>query len=355
MAVSTRKRISVLGYGHFGRTFTELLAENNFEVCAFDIRVQVPKPYQVDSLQSLLTHGQIIFLAIPVLHMQSALREIFPLLQPDQIVIDAGSVKVQPQNTMQEILGTRIPWVATHPLFGPVSLLHGDRPLRVVICPNPLHPHATLQARHLYEQLGCELIEQDAVTHDQIMAETHALTFFIAKGLIDIGVGENTTFVPPSFTAILHMIETVRADAGHLFTTINQENTFAHAARKRFMQALNHVDCQLQEQNFTTASKNKSMIIPDLEQKSPELVRTRELIDKLDHKMVHLLARRAQLAKRAGVVKAKNGLPIRDSQRELNLLETRVHWAEKAGLDPETARNLFEAIMKNSRMLQSEK
>src|SRR5262249_1923098 len=161
---------------------------------------------------------------------------------PDQVVFDVGSVKVATAAVMGARLGRDIPWAATHPLFGPVSLARGERPLRVVVCPSPLHPAAAVSVGALFRRVGCQVVEQEIHEHDRAMAWTHALAFFVAKGMLDAGVPTELTFVPPSFQAILYTIAAVRADAGHLFTTLHRDNPYAAEARRALLDALGSVD-----------------------------------------------------------------------------------------------------------------
>ena len=89
---------------------------------------------------------------------------------------------------MSRILGDAVPWVGTHPLFGPTSVALGENPLVAVVCPNSTHPEAHHRARSLYERIGCRVVEMDPDSHDRLMAKTHALAFFVAKGMLDAGV-----------------------------------------------------------------------------------------------------------------------------------------------------------------------
>ena len=161
-------------------------------------------------------------LAVPVPRTREALESLRPHLGPDQVVLDVGSVKVHPYADLEAVLGDEIPWVATHPLFGPLSLALAERPLRVVVCPSPRHPGPLRAPSELYRRIGCEVIEQTPESHDRVMAHTHALTFFVAKGMLDAGAGMEVPFAPPSFQAISRTIETVRSDAGHLFAAIQR-------------------------------------------------------------------------------------------------------------------------------------
>jgi prephenate dehydrogenase len=191
------------------------------------------------------------------------------------------------------------------------------------------------------------VVEIDADTHDRAMADTHALAFFVAKGMIDLGAEEHP-FAPPSFQAMARLIDTVRSDAGHLFQAIQSENEFAAGARRRLIATLENLDEQLLH-----APRNDdatTFTIPDLGQKAPDLLEARELIDEVDRELVSLLARRMQLSLRAG--RAKTGKAVRDAERERTLFEARAEWAKELGLDGTAIREIFDAILRHSRRVQ---
>jgi len=78
----------------------------------------------------------------------------------------------------------------------------------------------------------------------------------------------------------------------------------------------------------------------------------RELIDELDEQIISLLARRAQLAHHAARVKAGEGKPVRDPEREKSLLARREEWARGYDLLPAEVRAVFDAILDFSRAEQ---
>ena len=96
------------------------------------------------------------------------------------------------------------------------------------------------------------------------MAHTHALTFFVAKGMLDAGAGMEVPFAPPSFQAISRTIETVRSDAGHLFAAIQRENPFAAEARHQLLEALAGIDQALEAVPVAGAPEASRFAIPDL-------------------------------------------------------------------------------------------
>lgn len=350
--------IALLGYGRFGRALGQLFAEAGLVHCAYDPHAEVPADYRKASMRELVTGAAFVVVAVPVSRMRAALVELRPQLEAGQIVVDVGSVKVHPALAFSEVLGDAIPWCGTHPLFGPLSLALAERPLRVVICPAAAHPRAAARVRWLYERIGCEVIDQTPENHDRVMAHTHALTFFIAKGMIDAGAGMEVPFAPPSFQAIARTIETVRSDAGHLFWAIARENPFAADARKQLVMALASIDQALDAhaadaaESVEAASESARFSIPPLGDRSPELKQAREHIDAVDHEIMRLLVQRTELSERAARAKAKLGAPVLDSRREAEILGARRAWANNLKLDPEAAADVFRAILTMSRRAQ---
>ena len=239
-----RGRVALIGYGRFGRALAELLAHAGHPVRAVDPFVAVPLEHAAASLDDALRGARWVVLATPVVELRPTLEAIRGRLTGAHTVIDVGSVKVGPCRALDECLGDAVPHAGTHPLFGPLSLARGERPLRAVVVPSARHPSAAARTAALFASLGCDVIEMDAEGHDRAMAQSHALAFFIAKGLIDIDVDADSALAPPSFRALGAMLAAVRGDAGHLFATIERDNPFAADARARLLAALTRVHDQ---------------------------------------------------------------------------------------------------------------
>ncbi len=344
-------RLSILGFGRFGAAFASLAAEAGLAVRAFDPTADIPQTLRADSLDDLLAGADVLAVAVPIAAMRDSFDAVAPLLGKGSIVFDVGSVKTLPARAMAEVFGGRQPWVAAHPLFGPTSLARGERPLRAVVCPNPLHPAAVATVERLFVRMGCQVIRQTPEEHDRAMAFTHALGFFVAKGMIDAGVPVDEPAAPPSFQAIEKLIELVRSDAGHLFLALHRENPFAPEARRSLLASLSAIDRDLDRPASDTAAA-RALAIPDLGARSPELREAREQIDDLDRELVALLARRAELARRAARAKAGLGAGIQDPEREAKLVEMRRQWAVDSRLDPDSLDDIFQAVLRFSRRLQ---
>ena len=355
-ATTPVSKVGILGYGRFGRALGQLAQDSGLEICALDPHAEVPDTLVASSAAHLVSAAFDVVLAVPTAETKNALSSLEPHLTSRHVVMDVGSVKCGPVQAMTEVLGQRVPWVATHPLFGSSSIALGERPLLAVVCPNRSHPQAARRARAFYERIGCIVTEQDAADHDRAMARSHALAFFVAKALLDMGAGPGLPFTPPSFQAMARAIEMVRTDAAHLFVSIERENPYAAEARGEFLDALSRIHGHLEAAEGTSDGgdgREKTLDIPDLGSQAPELMETRDLIDELDRDLVRLLARRAQLSRRAGSIKAMHGKSIRDPARERTLLEQRKQWASECNLEPDSILDVFSAVLRFSRTLQT--
>lgn len=348
--MSSPETLGVVGYGRFGAALVGLCQLEGVKVRAFDPAQPPPDSVRVDSLAQLASEATLLCVAVPLDRMEATFRALAEVAGPSHVVFDVGSVKVQPAQAMAEAFQDRVPWVATHPLFGPASLAGGDRPLRVVVCPALRQPQAVARVEALFTRLGCTPMSQTAEAHDQEMALTHALAFFVAKGLLDAGVPLNAPHAPPSFRRLASAIEAVQVDAGHLFGPLHRRNPFAAPARRRVVEALEALDRILVEPE--PARAEPELQIPDLGVHSPELRAARERIDALDGEILSLLARRAELARRAAKAKAEQGFGVTDPARESRLLAVRRQRAEELGLNPDAVEEIFQAVLRFSRAVQ---
>ncbi len=343
-------RIGILGYGRFGRALGSLLLQAGHAYRAWDPVAEVPADHQAASARDLVDGHEALILSVPLPALSGVLQGLRPHLGAGHLVFDVGSVKAGPCALLDEHLGEAVPHAGTHPLFGPVSLARAERPLRVVLCPSSRHPEAAARVERLFQGLGCEVLRQSPEDHDRVMATTHALTYFIAKGLLDVGAGAELPFTPPSFHAIARTLEAVQEDAGHLFTALQNENPFASGAREGLLEALAAIHRSLAEVAETGGGEQLS--IPDLGTRSPALQEVRDHIDALDQELVALLARRTELVLRAGRAKAELKVPIHDPEREAAQLLARRQWAATLGLDEQGMEEVFRAVLRASRSAQ---
>ena len=348
---------AILGFGRFGAAFAERLLEVGVSVRAFDPERTPPPELAASSPREAVRDADLVILAVPVAAITAVLEEIRPTLHRQQIVMDVASVKSGPSAAMQAVLGEEIPWVATHPLFGPTSLARGETPLQVVVCPNLQHPDAVETVQSFFWDAGFNPVTLDPEEHDKEMAATHTLAFFIAKGFLDAELNLKSDYAPPSVWGMRRMLESVQADAGQLYATLQLDNPYSAGMRRRLLSALTAADDDLRKVGVSTprSGTDLRLSIPSLAATPvpPLLDQARESIDEIDKELVELLARRAKLSLRAGRVKAEIGRGVRDPQREASLLQERRSMAVQMGLDPDAVEEVFQSILCLSRNNQS--
>jgi prephenate dehydrogenase len=79
-----------------------------------------------------------------------------------------------------------------------------------------------------------------AAAHDKLMAQVHALTFFLARGLSAYGLKANK-FQTPSFQMLLDLVELDSKHSTELFETIEIGNPYAKQARADLLDKLNSI------------------------------------------------------------------------------------------------------------------
>lgn len=80
----------------------------------------------------------------------------------------------------------------------------------------------------------------------------------------------------------------------------------------------------------------------------PTLAELREQIDRIDDKLLDLLAERVRVALRIGEVKLQSGLPVYDPERERSIF-LRLCQRAAAPLGPDVVRRVFERIVDETR------
>jgi len=88
--------------------------------------------------------------------------------------------------------------------------------------------------------------------------------------------------------------------------------------------------------------------------KTSKLEKLRKRIDQLDDKIIDLLVKRYELASDIGKAKQEDGAPVKDSDREVQVLE-RVRRRARRPLPKDAAERIYKAVLKESRGIQVRK
>lgn len=83
-----------------------------------------------------------------------------------------------------------------------------------------------------------------------------------------------------------------------------------------------------------------------------EIKSLRNEVDRLDEKIAKALSQRMKVVEKIGVIKRKEGIPVKHEKREEEILKNVTRIAEKKGVNTEAIRKVFERVISLSRMNQ---
>ncbi|GAA6163281.1 hypothetical protein NBRC116590_09850 [Pelagimonas sp. KU-00592-HH] len=234
MGFQEKTRLGLVGFGAFGRLTASVLADH-FDVVVHDpVHVQAVLPDgRALAMGSLADVAQcaVIVVAVPVARMRHLFGLLGPMLRPGTLVIDVGSVKMEPVALMQELLPAGVDIVGTHPLFGPQSAKEGVAGRKIVVCPVRGRRHH--QVAGFLRWLGLEVIVESAEAHDREAAMVQGLTHLIAKVLVEMGpLPERMTTA--SFDLLREAVGMVKDDPPTVLHAIEAANPFAAEVREAF-------------------------------------------------------------------------------------------------------------------------
>ena len=135
-----------------------------------------------------------IILATPPLAFEEILSEITPILTPDQIVTDAGSIKNFVMKLFQKHIGKKAKYIGSHPIAG--SELNGIsaaqenlfHEAKCILTPDKNTQRDTLrQTQELWKSVGAIPLVKSAGEHDRIFAYVshtpHLVSFSLAQAI----------------------------------------------------------------------------------------------------------------------------------------------------------------------------
>lgn len=231
----TISSIGIMGFGAFGRLMARHL-QPYVRLAIFDPAQDVPVDPTGKGLAPADVAGiaacDIVVLAVPVSQLSAAIAALRPHLRAGAIVLDVGSVKLGPAETMRAELPEHVEIIGTHPLFGPQSGRHGIRGLKIAIC--PIRGRSAWRiAAFLRKTLGLHVIMTTPDAHDREAAMVQGLTHLIAKILVRMEPLPRR-MTTASFDLLMQATEMVRYDTPGVFLAIERANPHAKAVRDRF-------------------------------------------------------------------------------------------------------------------------
>lgn len=230
-----RPSVGVIGMGDFGKLTTKHLKD----VCS--VKCFDKNNPDGTHLKDIMKCDYII-VAVPLSALPGLLQQIRPILKPSTVLIDVCSVKQKPMEIYKQILPKHKNLVFTHPMFGPQSAGSGLVGHTIIFC-NQNTASKNIQ-KFCRDRLGLKVVSMSAPEHDVVMANMHALTFFVARGLNNLGL-KPSRFQAPSFKILLDLVELDKAQSQELFETVECGNPAASLVRSHFIDELQKLDARL--------------------------------------------------------------------------------------------------------------
>jgi prephenate dehydrogenase len=197
-------RIAVLGLGLIGGSAAQVWRTVGHSVVGWSRR-QSTVALAVDrgildigapSATAAVDYADIVVLATPVLAMRALMGEISSALRVGAIVTDVASTKEAPERWAAELLPAHAHWIGAHPMAGKEvsGLDHVDPSLFrgrtwVVVPPPGADRKAVATVERLGRELGSRVIEMDASSHDDAVANVSHLPFMASTALSDAVIG----------------------------------------------------------------------------------------------------------------------------------------------------------------------
>ncbi|OSQ48809.1 prephenate dehydrogenase [Thalassospira alkalitolerans] len=238
--------VGIFGFGAFGQLIARHLAPY-FSLLVHDRNADVSASAgqgNVRCADLVATAAcDIVILAVPVSQMASVISDISSHLRPGAIVLDVGSVKIEPARLMRAGLPDHVDIIGTHPLFGPQSARAGIAGLKIAICPVRGQRFRRVAA-FLRRTLGLNVFVVTPEEHDREAAIVQGVTHLIAKVLVRMDPLP-TRMTTASFDLLVGATEMVRHDAPGVFWAIENANPHAGAVREQFFALAMEVRDQL--------------------------------------------------------------------------------------------------------------
>lgn len=238
------KTIGIIGLGSFGKFVASLIpTDRDIHIRGVDIKPVDCSPTIEQTSLEVVAASDVVIVAVPLESYEAVLPEVAKHLRPEALLIDVCSVKVKPEQLVHQFLPGHRNILLTHPLFGPLT---EGRKLIVTECTGELAKHVIAFCE---QNLSMELHYMSSVEHDETMAQVHVLSFFIARGLSDLGVGGQSV-VTPTYKKLMELVDIDRAHSEELFMTVQQGNPFAEKVRQQVVASFTNLEQSLRQKSM---------------------------------------------------------------------------------------------------------
>jgi len=228
-------KIAIIGGGgKMGQWLCRYLVDEGFDIIIADNDKEklkevgrLPRTEIAGSSLEAVGKADIIIISVPIGSIERVIKEIGPVIRPEQVVLDVTSVKAAPVKAMHEYVKAGL-ILGTHPLFGPGVTNLKDQ--NFVLTPTNAKEKALAAKVEKYlKERGTNVKMMTPEAHDKMMAVVQGLSHFVAivsadalSGLGDLDEMKDVSTT--TFRIFLNYIESVIVDDAPLYAAIQMEH-----------------------------------------------------------------------------------------------------------------------------------
>lgn len=228
------KKVSIVGYGRFGKVLHRLLRDD-FNVTIYTKQSAVEDIYKND----------VVFYAVPIDAFEGVISSHKKYFTPNHLLIDVLSVKLHPKKVFEKHLrDSQIQALLTHPMFGPDSSKNGFEGLPIIMDQFRASKENYDFWKNYFSNKKLHIIEMSADEHDKLAANSQGLTHFIGRLLNAYGL-KPTPIDSLGTKKLLEVIGQTCNDSWQLFSNLQHFNPYTKRTRLRLGNAFDQLNNRL--------------------------------------------------------------------------------------------------------------
>ena len=236
--------VGIIGFGRFGKVLANIL-QKGFAIRAYDPKTTGAFPgVEITDLESVLKE-RVIFIAVPIRHFETVVKEISPQLSERTTIIDVCSVKKYPTEVMEKNLPESVGIIVTHPMFGPDSFISNNRLKMMMNNTRDVHGQFNFWRRFFKDQ-GIQVMEMSPDQHDHLAAQTQGVTHFLGRMLKEFGI-KKTAIDTQGFRDLLDLVDQTCNDTWELYSDLQLYNPYTKKMIKNLKESTDTLDNRLKE------------------------------------------------------------------------------------------------------------
>lgn len=240
------RRVSIIGFGRFGRTLYGLLS-GDFDIVLFDKAGINPDDAglsddtrvagDLDDVYS----SDAVFFAVPISEFEPVIAGHKKHFRDGQLLIDVLAVKQYPAKIFHQYLdGTGARAMLTHPMFGPDSAGDGFAGLPITMDRFTADEETYSYWKRYFEGKGLSVVELTPEEHDKMSADSIGLTHFLGRLLEEYRV-KPTPIDTLGTRKLLEIEAQVCNDSWQLFTDMQHYNPHTKKMRLKLGDAYDKI------------------------------------------------------------------------------------------------------------------